>query len=406
MKKEIEAMVGRINGKYNSLAWTPVIYQYRSLNFNEMIALYSVSNVGLITPLRDGMNLVAKEYIAAQAEEKGVLILSEMAGAAAELTEALLINPFDNLEMADEIYKALEMKPADRKIRVERMQKRISDYDVFAWAFDFFNQTFDAKNRQKQMEIKRLNKTILSQILASYRKAANRIFFIDYDGTLVPFASLPEKAKIDKKTLDVIRKLADDPSNQVVIISGRDKDFLEKQFKGADVSLVAEHGYFVKEYGKEWQEYNTTDKNWKEQVRPILQAYVERCTGTFIEEKTGSLAWHYRNADSEYAALRLNELKDDLAEVIRLKTDFEIMEGKKVLEVKSGRYNKGSAALRLIDDQEYDFIFAAGDDRTDEFVFKSLPESAFTIKVGYHPSLAKYNVKDNIEFLEFLNSLI
>jgi trehalose 6-phosphate synthase/phosphatase len=245
----------------------------------------------------------------------------------------------------------------------------------------------------------------LQEILS--RGRGKRLFiFLDYDGTLVPFASLPEKAKIDKKTLDVIRKLADDPSNQVVIISGRDKDFLEKQFKGADVSLVAEHGYFVKEYGKEWQEYNTTDKNWKEQVRPILQAYVERCTGTFIEEKTGSLAWHYRNADSEYAALRLNELKDDLAEVIRLKTDFEIMEGKKVLEVKSGRYNKGSAALRLIDDQEYDFIFAAGDDRTDEFVFKSLPESAFTIKVGYHPSLAKYNVKDNIEFLEFLNSLI
>lgn len=402
MKKEIESTVGRINGKYNSLAWTPIIYQYKSLNFHEMIALYSISNVGLITPLRDGMNLVAKEYVASQAEEKGVLILSEMTGAAAELNEALIINPFDNLEMADAINTALEMKPSEKKIRIERMQKRISDYNVFTWAFDFFNQTFDAKERQKRMEVKHLNKTITSQIVSSYKKSKERILFIDYDGTLVSFARFPEQAKIDKKTLGVIKKLADDPKNTVVIISGRDKDFLEKQFKGAGVSLVAEHGYFTRRAGEDWKEQISSDKNWKETVLPILQEYVERCNGTFIEEKAGSLAWHYRNAEAEFAQLRLNELRDDLAEVIRLKTDFEILEGKKVLEVKSGKYNKGQAALDIIGDRSYDFILAAGDDKTDENVFKILPESAFTIKVGYYPSLAKYNVQNYSKFLEIL----
>ena len=115
MKKEIEATVGRINGKYDSLAWQPVVYQYRSLSFAEMVALYDRSDVGLITPIRDGMNLVAKEYLACQCTNPGVLILSEMAGAAAELSEAILINPTDKAEMAAAIAKALDMPLPDRQ---------------------------------------------------------------------------------------------------------------------------------------------------------------------------------------------------------------------------------------------------------------------------------------------------
>ena len=405
MKKEIESTVGRINGKYNSLAWTPIIYQYKSLTFNEMVALYSISGVGLITPLRDGMNLVSKEYIACQNGNKGVLILSEMAGAAAELNEALIINPFDNIEMAEAIYSALEMKTSEKKVRIRRMQNRVSHYNVFTWAFDFFNQTFVTKERQKLMEVKIINKNIISQIQSSYKKARNRILFFDYDGTLIPITKLPELAKINTKTIRIIRRLCENPINQVVIISGRDKDFLDKQFNGLNVSLVAEHGYYIKRPGKEWKEAHISDKNWKDSILPILKDYVNRCNGTFIEEKTGSIAWHYRNADADFAQLRLNELKDDLAEIIRHKTDFELLEGKKVLEVKSGKYNKGQAVLSIIHKKEFDFILAAGDDNTDEDIFKILPESAFTIKVGISPSLAKYSVTDSAQLLNILDSL-
>jgi trehalose 6-phosphate synthase/phosphatase len=405
MKKEIESTVGRINGKYNSLTWTPVIYQYKSLNFDEMVGLYSVSSAGLITPLRDGMNLVAKEYIACQSEEKGVLILSEMTGAAAEMNEALIINPFDNLETAEAINTALQMKATDRKTRVDRMQKRISDYNVFAWAYDFFNQSFEIRERQKLMEVKSLSKTIATHILSSYKKSVRRILFIDYDGTLVPFVKIPAQAKIDKSTLEIIKKLASDEKNTLVIVSGRDKDFLEKQFKEVNVSLIAEHGYFLKRSGGEWEEKTGPDPNWKDSVKPILNEYVNRCNGTFIEEKKGSLAWHYRSADSDIAQMRLNEMKDDLTELIRLKTNFEIIEGKKVLEVKSGKYNKGEAALEIMVNEEFDFILAAGDDTTDEFLFKALPDWAVTVRVGNHPSFARYNIAENTLLLNFLKSM-
>ena len=120
MKKEIEAAVGRINGKYGSLTWRPVVYQHRSLAFPEMVALYDLSDVGLITPIRDGMNLVAKEYLVCQRTNPGVLILSEMAGAAAELSEAILINPTDKAEVAAAIAKALEMPITDRRAVLQR----------------------------------------------------------------------------------------------------------------------------------------------------------------------------------------------------------------------------------------------------------------------------------------------
>ena len=344
MKKDIESTVGRINGKYNTLEWQPLIYQYKSLSFNELVALYSLSDVGLITPLRDGMNLVAKEYVASQNENIGVLILSEMAGAAAEMNEALIINPVDDQEMSEAIFKALEMKTNEKATRLKRMQDRISSYNVFTWAFDIFNQTFDIKKAQKLMNVRFVNKTISSQIVSEYQKANRRILFLDYDGTLVSFAKYPELATINKNTLDIVKKLTKDPKNEVCIISGRGRDFLEKQFKGVNVVLVAEHGYFVKKANKDWETTIKTDIEWKEAVMPILKEYVRRCNGTFIEEKTGSLAWHFRNAESDFAQLRLHELRDDLVEIIHHKTDFEILEGNKVLEVKSGKYDKGQAA--------------------------------------------------------------
>ena len=406
MKKEIESAVGRINGKYSSLVWRPIIYQYRSLSFNEMVALYDISDVGLITPLRDGMNLVAKEYIASQIENKGVLILSEMAGASAELNEALIINPNDKIEMADAIFRALEMKQEENSTRLRRMQQRISTYNVFAWALDFFNQVIVIKTQQNLNSIRSVNSSITDRIVADYRKANNRILFLDYDGTLVSFAKYPELAVIDKATLGIIKKLSLDPDNQVVIISGRDKDFLEKQFHNVRLTLVAEHGYFIKKAGEQWDSAIKTDLKWKESVMPILNEYVNRCNGTFIEEKTGSLAWHYRNADPDFAQLRLHELRDDLSEIIRTTTNFEILEGNKVLEIKSGRYDKGQAAKILMGKKHFDFVLGAGDDKTDELLFKALAETDYSIRIGLSPTSARYNISEYGLFLQLLKKFV
>lgn len=406
MKKEIESTVGRINGKYSTLSWRPIVYQYKSLSFQELIALYDCSDVGLITPLRDGMNLVAKEFIASQSENRGALILSEMAGAAAELNEALIINPADNNEISEAILAALELSTQEKKTRIERMQIRIASYNVFTWANDFFNQTHEIKSQQDMMRVKFINQNITNKITTAYQEAERRILFLDYDGTLVAFAKYPELAVIDKNTLKIVKKLASDPKNHIVIISGRGKEFLEKQFSNVPVTLVAEHGYFIKKAGENWESTISADAQWKEAVMPILKEYVDRCNGTFIEEKTGSLAWHYRNADMDFAQLRLNELRDDLAEIIRHKTDFEILEGHKVLEVKSGKYDKGQAAAVLIAKEYYDFILAAGDDKTDEFLFQAIPDFGYTIRVGLSPSFARYNVPDTDSLLALLQTLI
>lgn len=406
MKKEIEYTVGRINGKYSSLDWRPIVYQYKSLSFSQLVALYDMSDVGLITPIRDGMNLVAKEYVACQVENKGVLILSELAGAAAELNEAIQINPVDLSEMSSAIKNALEMPKEEKLLRLTRMQKRISSYNVFTWAKDIFQETFDIKLEQEKMRVRFINTELSLKISEHYKAAVNRIIFLDYDGTLVPFSKYPELAVIDDKTLDIVKALAADNKNKVVIISGRDTDFLAKQFDNVNVMLVAEHGYFTRQVGGEWVTSINSDENWKESVIPILEEYVRRCNGTFIEEKHGSVAWHFRNAESDFALQRLHELRDDLVEIIRHKTDFEILEGNKVLEVKSGRYDKGEAASNIIGDIKYDFILAAGDDKTDEFLFKAMPSLATTIKIGVTPSLARYNILDNAQFLNFLRILI
>lgn len=405
IREEIERTIGRVNGKYGTLSWQPIVYQYKSLTFNVLIALYNSSDVGLITPLRDGMNLVAKEFIACQVENEGVLILSEMAGAAAELNEALIINPVDTREMAEAIVTALEMKSPEKQSRLLRMQKRIANYNVSTWAYDFFNQAYNTNQQQKLMNVKYINDSISSKITLEYQNAKKRILFLDYDGTLVSFAKYPELAVIDDNTLTIIENLSRDPKNKIVIISGRNKEFLEKQFQNVNVTLVAEHGYFIKRFGGDWIAKFESDPEWKSSVLPILNEYVSRCNGTFIEEKTGSLAWHYRNADLDFAQLRLYELRDDLAEIIRLKTNFEILEGNKVLEIKSGRYDKGLAALDLLSDDEYDFILAAGDDKTDEFLFKAVPPESITVRVGVSPSYAKYNVTEFSILLKLLKSL-
>jgi trehalose 6-phosphate synthase/phosphatase len=405
MKKEVESTVGRINGKYSTLGWRPIIYQYKSLSFNEMVALYDLSDVGLITPLRDGMNLVAKEYVACQIENEGVLILSEMTGAAAELNEALIINPADNNEMADSIFKALEMDPTEKHERLQRMQNRLSSYNVYTWAYDFFNQTSEIKKEQSLTNVRLITDSLANKIIKDYNNASTRILFLDYDGTLVSFTKYPELTSLDSSTVEIIRKLANDPNNQIVIISGRSKDFLAKEFLGIDVVIVAEHGYFIKFPGKDWEISVEPGVEWKKTILPILNEYVSRCNGTFIEEKEGSIAWHYRNADTDFAQLRLHELRDDLTEIIRHKTDFEILEGNKVLEVKSGKYDKGKAARSIMKNKHFDFVLAAGDDRTDESLFRQLNSSAYTIRVGLSPSIARFNISDFNLLVKLLNDL-
>ena len=253
---------------------------------------------------------VAKEYLACQKNNLGVLILSEMAGAAAELSEAILINPTDKAEVAAAIARALDMPLADRQAVLERMQRRLQTYDVFAWAKDFFDTMDRTKQEQHVLKVRLVNRAIENQITQKYHKASRRIIFLDYDGTLVPFSKYPETAVPDERVMAQLRRLAAEVKNTVVIVSGRGRDFLDKWFGDLPIDLIAEHGAFIRTPTAGWTSEVDADPAWKQRVLPVLQRYADRCTGAFIEEKSFSLVWHYRNADPEIALLRSQELKD------------------------------------------------------------------------------------------------
>ena len=405
IKMDIEATTGRINGSYSNLSWRPVIYQYKSVPFDELIAIYNIADVALITPLRDGMNLVAKEFIACQTEDPGMLILSEMAGAASELYEAVIINPTDTNETADAIDKALTMTTEEKKRRIFKMQERLKSYNVFTWASDFFSQLAETKKLQETKRVIFLDDDILESIRIEYQESRNRLFLFDYDGTLTPFAKHPESAILNKKTAGILKKIASDISNTVVIISGRDRVFIENQFSDINVILLAEHGFFIKYPGGEWRSNVDLelDLSWKEKIFPILNDYAERCSGSMVEEKTASIAWHFRNAEEVTASLRVNELRDDLTEILHHDPRLLLLEGDKVMEVKSVLYDKGTAAAGFIGGGKYDFILAIGDDNTDEDLFQVIPQKGITIKVGDKPTIARYNLRKQPEIYRVLS---
>ena len=403
MKKEIEATVGRINGKYGTLDWNPIIYQYRSLKFHELVALYSQSNVGLLTPLRDGMNLVAKEYVAAQHHPQGMLVLSELAGAAAEMGESILINPTDTSAMADAIYLALNMPPEEKSERIEKMTNRLKEYDVFSWSDDILRSTSKVRDDQRSFRVRQVSKQIEKEIIRSFLQAVNPLLFFDYDGTLVPIREFPELAVPDGHIISITERLS--AYTNVVIISGRNKDFLDKWFSYLDLTLIAEHGAFIKNPGKEWEYSLDNGDSWKEVILPVMNRYSSRCKGAFVETKTASLCWHYRNADSDLSTLRALELKNELTELIS-NMPLQIIDGHKVVEVKRAGYNKGSAARKVFNAEKHDFILAIGDDKTDEELFSALPDNAITIKVGKETTKARYSFTNQSAVIEFLEKLI
>ncbi|MFN6994852.1 MAG: trehalose-6-phosphate synthase, partial [Aquincola tertiaricarbonis] len=145
IRHELEGLAGEINGTYGELAWMPIRYMHRTWARKRLPGLYRAAKVALVTPLRDGMNLVAKEYVAMQDEDDpGVLVLSRFAGAAEQMREALLVNPYDIPATAQTIQRALQMPLAERRERHAALLKRIREYDVHAWRKDFLGVLAEA----------------------------------------------------------------------------------------------------------------------------------------------------------------------------------------------------------------------------------------------------------------------
>jgi trehalose 6-phosphate synthase/phosphatase len=217
------------------------------------------------------------------------------------------------------------------------------------------------------------------------------MIFLDYDGTLVAFNEKPDLAIPDAKLLSIIDRLCKLPNTDVAIVSGRDQAFLDKWFAKLPITLVAEHGHYIKRKGAEWNGSITGKKEWMADVLPIFETFTDRTPGTFIEEKHNSLVWHYRKTDPELAAGRVVEIKTVLSSLIS--DEVTILDMDKALEVVDRQVNKGSAVFEIKNQGDYDFILCIGDDVTDENMFVSLPDHAYTVKVGRKPTAAKYYIE-------------
>ena len=404
LKEEIDNLVGKINGKYSSFDWAPIHYFYRSLDFSELTTLYQEADIALITPLRDGMNLVAKEYVASKEKsKKGVLILSEMAGASNELMEALIVNPQDRQDITDALLRALEMGEGEQQRRLEQMQERIKKNDVRHWAATFINEQKKLMESQKEKIAQRLSNEDKKALAEAYRSAKSRLLILDYDGTLMPFDKDPQAVVPDEQLMNILKKLRDQEGNKLVVSSGRDRATLQKWLGPLKVDMAAEHGVWVKRNG-EWANNTGLSVSWKERIRQVLENMVERTPGSFIEEKDYSIAWHYRAIDKALGEKRVREFRDVLL-YLTANDDLQVLEGNKVVEIKNAGVNKGKAALNWVGEREWDFIMAIGDDHTDEDTFKALPEGAHTIKVGLDTSVARYNLLSVEEVRSFLSNL-
>lgn len=405
LKQEVESLVGRINGRFGNPDWMPIYYLYRSFPFKQLLPLYAIADIALVTPVRDGMNLVAKEYVAARTNDSGVLILSGTAGAEAELGESLVVNVYSQEDIIDAIVQALNMSAEEQNRRMRTMRQRITDYDIHHWTRSFISGIEDMKSRKFQRERRKLNEKWKKKLLSDYLSGKKRLLLFDYDGTLISFAKKPEDAKPDVELKRLLFLLAKKRGNHLAIVSGRDRLTMEQWLGDIPCTLVAEHGAWIRvDMRLDWKAQKTVSTAWKSQVMPVLKTYEARVPGSFVEEKEFGLAWHYRKSNPELGEIRSCELFDNLNEFLA-NTDLQLMHGKKVIEVRPGGVNKGQAAQNLLMLDTYDFVLALGDDWTDEDLFKALPEGAYSIKIGFGTTSARFFLDSPQSCRSFLHDL-
>lgn len=296
------------------------------------------------------------------------------------------------------------MPVAEQVRRNQLLQDRLRRYNVQRWAEDFVQALVSTEKTEAARRARSLTGKVQVGLLHQYRSASNRALLLDYDGTLVPFAEDPGLARPDADLLQVLAGLIEDPANNVMIISGRSRHDLDSWFGHLAISLVAEHGLWLRPKVGDWRLLKHISTDWKERVRPILQLYVDRLPGALLEEKEFCLAWHYRRADPEQASLRAKELLDDLAGYTR-NIDVQVLQGNKVLEIRSTGVNKASAALEWLAGRAPEIILAVGDDWTDEELFRALPPTAFSVRVGLAQTAARFHLGSHTAVRRLLRDL-
>lgn len=405
LRTQLDELVGHINGLHSRNGWVPIFYQFTTLPTEQVIALYRESEIALVTPLRDGMNLIAKEYLAARTDGTGVLILSEMAGAASELPGAIIINPNSYSEIAEAIWQALHLTIEEQRARNEPMRQYLQKQNIHRWMGEIMEYLDSVQVSEVRDRERRLSGESLRRLLAEFSAARSPAVFLDYDGTLVDFAATPEAAVPDAALLELLGRLCG--KARMAIVSGRNRNFLSRQLDPLPLELIAEHGVFYRAAGaKEWSEHLRVQTEWMPGVLPIFEKFASRIYGSHVESKESSLVFHYRAAmgEPELIRERVLELYETLLQFTS-NLNTQVLRGSYNVEMRSNGVNKGNALLALPGIADHDFVLAIGDDTTDEDTFRLMPASAYTVKVGREKSLARYYLPDVQAVRGLLNEL-
>ena len=389
-RDEIELLIARINGRYGQPGSTPVEYIHRDISKPALVALYRRADVMMVTALRDGMNLVAHEFVLCQSEPgltgrwRGALLLSEFAGAAQVLPGALLVNPWDMEGVVEHLATALELPARERQRRLETMSKRVEDLDTPRWAEGFLTRLGRFSRRDRR--IRRpptIDEALAVRLTRRFARARTRTIVLDYDGTLREFEVHPDLAQPTPEIRSLLRSLAEVPSTDVHIVSGRRRRNLEQWFGRLPLHLCAEHGYLARSPGEEWRTLLDLDLSWLRPIERLLRRVAADVPGAHVERKSCSVVWHYRLAEPEYGTWRARELLNDLHQHLQ-NAPAEILQGHQVVEVRAQGVDKGVYVRSLFPDRKEatHFVLGLGDDRTDHDLLDALPRGSVAGHVG------------------------
>jgi trehalose 6-phosphate synthase/phosphatase len=379
LKRSIDEHVGRVNGRFGTSTWTPIRYLYRSVSPERLSALYRDADVALVTPLRDGMNLVAKEFVACQVDDPGVLILSRLAGAAETMREALQVNPYDTDNVALKLHQALTMPVADRMDRITALQARERRRDVNQWLDGFLASALEPRSRFRPT-----TEAEFDAWLGDYLRGRPLALFLDYDGTLAPIAGRPEEAAIPDPTLDVLRRCAARNDTDITIVSGRSILDIGKRVGLDTITYAGNHGLEI--HGPGVPDFVHADvRHFQGRAQTLAKALrALRVAGAQVEEKGASLTFHYRRVPKR-------RWPDAIArvEACILEAGFQARGALCAIEARPPiGWDKGHAVLHILRtrygpswSQDWRVIYA-GDDSTDEDAFRSLQGLGVSFRVG------------------------
>lgn len=398
LRDEIEVTVSRINGDYGTIAHAPVVYLHRGFPREEMAALYLAADVLAVTALRDGMNLVAKEYVACRFDERGALLLSEFAGAADELRRAVLVNPHDIDGIKARMLEALRMPEGEQGQRMRAMRRVVFRRDVARWSQSFLRavEVMAAARRGDTASAGDTVAELSEQLDAALRRLASEpelLIACDFDGTLAPIVSHPSEARVLPRAEEALGVLQEAPGVQVAILSGRASQSLaETRLRLDGRIVVGSHGGEV--FGlpgvSDGGQATPAERARIEELLERFGPRVAELPGAWIEQKPFGFAVHTRGVTDDAAA---SGMLDELAAAVQDETDVWIRDGKRVREFAVRRADKGEALRRIRNTLPEATTLFVGDDVTDEDAMRVLGPDDVGVRVGPGESVAEYRVE-------------